>query len=361
MTRLPRVIGATVLTGSLLSGCVAVAVPVALSGAIVRTTLNTARERNAKAPKAAMVQAADPATAGEGYRVLKGVTVLPAPDGSTPRSEPATTTSTVPDTMRYLYGSGEAAVLSIQAYQALAAYVTGPVAYTRKGKQTQTVLSEGSTLQKPYFEACGEKRPAVVLDVDETALLNIGYEADAAVRGVGYDAARWARWEATGAGKVVAVPGAKAALDTIRKAGVTVIFNSNRSAANADATARALDGAGLGPAVHNDTLFLRGDDGGTGSGKDVRRWAIASGYCVVAQVGDQLGDFSDLFNDPQLTPARRRAAAIAPPFAQMWGNGWFLLPNPVYGTGVAGNMDDVFPPDLRWQDTPPAAAPEPAK
>ena len=42
--------------------------------------------------------------------------------------------------------------------------------------------------------------------------------------------------------------------------GVTVVFNSNRSAANAAQTQAAIDAAGLGPARHGDTLFLAGDE-----------------------------------------------------------------------------------------------------
>ena len=39
--------------------------------------------------------------------------------------------------------------------------------------------------------------------------------------------------------------------------------------------------------------------------------------------------------------------AVAPIEAR-WGNGWFVLPNPVYGPGVAGTLDDLFPPATRW-------------
>jgi predicted secreted acid phosphatase len=131
---------------------------------------------------------------------------------------------------------------------------------------------------------------------------------------------------------------------------VTVIFNTNRSAANADATARAIKAAGLGEAVHGQTLYLAGDDT-MGSRKDGRRWTISRSYCVIALGGDQLGDFTDLFNVGQSVPARR-AATQGPAIAQLWGAGWFVLPNPVYGSGLKGGFDDVFPADKRW--APPA-------
>ena len=132
--------------------------------------------------------------------------------------------------MQYLYGSGEAAALSIQAYRALARLSARDVAdRRRKGEPRQRRAGDGATLDAPQFEPCGTKPLAVVLDIDETALLNLGFEADAARRGEAYDAARWERWEQTGADKVVAVPGATMALDAARAAGIAVIFNSNRA------------------------------------------------------------------------------------------------------------------------------------
>ncbi|MGK6321055.1 HAD family acid phosphatase [Sphingomonas sp. DT-204] len=344
-------LAAILMLAPLAGGCVAAAAIPALAGsAIVKTQLD--RKRAQRAEETRQSAPAQTVETPEGrLTILKGMTALPPPSGN-PAAGPAAAPATggaVPETMQYLYGSGESAGLSIQAYRALAEYLTNNIAYRRKETLRQVVMSDGSSLNAPLFEPCGQKPLAVVLDIDETAVLNLGYEGDAARRGGGYDDARWQRWEASGADKVVAVPGAKTALDAARKAGIAVIFNSNRSNANAAATEAALNHAGLGPAKHGETLWLKGDDGG-GSGKDDRRWAIASGYCVVAMVGDQLGDFSDLFNDPRLAPAVRRTFTTASPVAELWGNGWFLLPNPVYGTGLKGGFDDVFPTDTRWSD-----------
>jgi predicted secreted acid phosphatase len=131
--------------------------------------------------------------------------------------------------------------------------------------------------------------------------------------------------------------------------GVTVIFNTNRHAANAAANEAAIEAAGLGPAVHGRTLFLAGDDA-TGPRKDGRRWTIARQYCVVAMGGDQLGDFSDLFNTAPATVAARRDLAGLPAVAALWGHGWFVLPNPVYGTALQGAPDDIFPAGTQWRD-----------
>lgn len=357
----------TILTLSVvLSGCIAAAlIPVAASSSvIVKSQMEGKRnKRQARAtedapPPPLRTEAGRRWQAEmEGAKIVPGATALPPPDGSQPSPAAAAAIAQrtgVPETMQYLYGSGEAAAGSIQAYRALQRYLTEWKTYAKPGKARQVVLADSASLNAPQFEPCGPKPPAVVLDIDETALLNLGYEADAARRGEAYDEGRWRRWEESGAEKVVAVPGAKMALDAARAAGITVIFNSNRTREAAAQTEAALNHAGLGPARHGTTLWLKGDDGG-GSGKDDRRWAITSGYCVIALVGDQLGDFSDLFNDPKLTPSTRRALAASPEIAGLWGAGWFVLPNPVYGTALKGGFDDIFPYDTRWSDPGPAA------
>jgi len=139
-------------------------------------------------------------------------------------------------------------------------------------------------------------------------------------------------------------------VNAVRDMGVTVIFNTNRGSASAEGTAAAIAAAGLGKAAHGETLFLSGDDA-MGARKDGRRWTIAAKYCVVAMAGDQLVDISDLFNANDLSVADRRQAALRGWVAQMWGQGWFVLPNPVYGSGLKGGLDDIFPADKRWTDT----------
>jgi len=248
--------------------------------------------------------------------------------------------------MQWLYGSGEAAAVSIQAYHAMRDYV---LTAARRRPERSVVLAAGSTLAAPRWVPCGSKPLAVVLDVDETALLNLGYEYDEAVKGLGYDQEIWNRYERTGTDKVAPVPGAVTAVRAIRGAGVAVIYNTNRQSANAAANEAAIVAAGLGPARHLDTLFLQGDIA-PGSAKDPRRAVIAERYCVIAMAGDQLGDFSDLFNVRTLAVQERRRAAGTTPFAPLWGSGWFMLPNPVYGPGLRGGFDDVFPADKQWSD-----------
>ncbi len=337
---------------TLLSGCVAAAFPLVAGGVMAQQTIG---KETADAPRA---KAGEQGTVTDDQGrtwTISPATELPPPTGlPTPTGLPAPPGAVEavaePDAaMRYLYGSGEAAALGVQAYQALGAWLKDRAMDKANGQPgISTILARGATLDRPKFVPCDDKPPAVVFDIDETVLLNLGFESHAARTGAPYDEGRWQRWESTGAGKVAAVPGALEAIAAARGAGITVVFNSNRSAVNAAATAAALQSAGLGSAVHGDTLWLKGD-AGTGSGKDERRWRIAEKYCVVALVGDQLGDFSDLFNTYSPISARR-GVAVQPMVAPLWGSGWFILPNPVYGSAVAGSFDQIFPAEKRWSD-----------
>jgi 5'-nucleotidase (lipoprotein e(P4) family) len=347
------------------SGCVAAAVPVLAAGAIGKKQFFGKKDEDLPSARPRVVAAATAQAVPVG---IPAAEAIPSAGPTTPTAPPPPAPGSVPPGMQYLYGSGEASAVSIQAYLTLADFLVARGGDFAVGHPVSSVvLAPDATLEAPKFLKCGPRqRPAVVLDVDETALLNLGYEADDSQRSGAYDQQRWDRWETSGVTAVDPVPGAIEALRAARASGIEVVFNSNRGSANALATIDALTLAGLGPVVHLQNLWLKGDDATGGSGKDARRWAISGKYCVIAMVGDQLGDFSDLFNAPGMTPAQRRAQTNSPKLRMLWGHGWFVLPNPVYGTALKGDIDDVFPKDRRWTDpgaqpvmAVPAAAPVP--
>ena len=274
-----------------------------------------------------------------------------ASDGDAkPVTVSASTVPDAPDSMRWLYGSGEAASASIQTFRAMADFVEARV----KAAPRQTIAmglqeAPGGIGSVTCERADGSLKPyAVVFDVDETLLLNMGYEYWQASTGSAYDPEIWAEWERTGADYVMPVPGAVTGLRRMRQSGVTVIFNTNRNSDNAEGTVTAIAGAGLGNAVHGETLFLKGDDD-SGSRKDGRRAIISERYCILAMAGDNLGDFADQFNESGKSVGDRRELTSRGNIAQQWGNAWFMLPNPVYGASIRGNVDEVFPANMRWE------------
>ena len=249
------------------------------------------------------------------------------------------------DADKWLYGSAEGSVATRQAFGQLTDFA---LRAARHRPRSSVVLAQGSSpvARAPSaFVRCGAKPLAAVFDADETLVWNVPPRRDNVLHNDGkFDPKVWASWERTGARYAIPVPGAVEAFAALRRAGITPIVNSNRSADNPDGALATLKAAGLGSFTLGQTLFLQRDH----EGKDGRRTLIAARYCVIAMAGDQLGDFSDTFNEPALTPAQRRAAATTGPASRLWGHGWFLLPNPSYGPWQGKlKFNDVYGTD-QW-------------
>jgi len=278
--------------------------------------------------------------------LLAGCASAPAKVATTPPPPPAPAPAEAakpPVALQYLYGSPEAAVAVRATNARIADYGVWRI---RERPKDSVVLAPGATMDTPAFEPCGDKPFAAVFDADETLIWNLGPMRVFAQSG--YDPKIWDQWEKTGAGKAVAMPGTVEMVTRLRTAGITVIANTNRSAANAKGSEDTLRAAGLGEFKHGETLFLMGDYA-DGSSKDGRRGAIASKYCVIILGGDQLGDFSQQFNVKDLPAAQRMALATSAGATALWDKGWFLFPNPVYGPWEKLGWDDAFPSDKNWE------------
>lgn len=280
--------------------------------------------------------------------VLAGCAAAPAEVATAPAAPPAAIpaeASKPPVALQYLYGSAEAAIAVRATNGRIADYAMQRI---KQRPTDSVVLAPGATMDAPRFEPCGNKPFAAVFDVDETLIWNLGSMRYFTEEGTAFDVKVWDQWEKTGAGKAVAMPGTVEMVNRLRAAGITVVANTNRSAANAKGSEDTLRAAGLGEFKHGETLFLMGDDA-TGSSKDARRAAIASKYCVILMAGDQLGDFSQQFNARDLPAATRKALATGPAATALWDRGWFLFPNPVYGPWEALGWDETFPSDTKWE------------
>ena len=247
---------------------------------------------------------------------------------------------------QWLFGSAEASVLIEQTYADMTAFALKQ-AKAKKARHS-VIIYTGGSLFDAHFIPCAGKPSAVVFDADETLIWNLGQARWAAENDKAFDPKIWDEWERTGEGKVVPLPGVIASLAALRKAGITVVINTNREAKNVAQTTATFKAAGLGDFVHGKTLFLKGDDDAR-SNKDPRRSKIAESYCVIAMVGDQLGDFFNEFNDKTLTPVQRREIATNSAARHLWGKGWFLLPNSTYGPWDHISYDDAFPAATRWE------------
>ncbi|AJA10340.1 5'-nucleotidase [Sphingopyxis fribergensis] len=278
--------------------------------------------------------------------LLAGCASAPAEVATAPAAPTAPVEAAKPPVaLQYLYGSPEAAVAVRATNARIADYGVGRI---NQRPKDSVVLAAGATMDTPAFEPCGTKPFAAVFDADETLIWNLGPMRYFAEKGTAFDVKVWDQWEKTGAGKAAAMPGSVEMVNKLRAAGITVIANTNRSAANAKGSEDTLRAAGLGEFKHGETLFLMGDDA-TGSSKDGRRATIASKYCVIILGGDQLGDFSQQFNVKDLPAAQRMALATSAAATALWDKGWFLFPNPVYGPWEKLGWGDAFPSDKQWE------------
>jgi acid phosphatase len=168
--------------------------------------------------------------------------------------------------------------------------------------------------------------PAVILDLDETALDNIEYEARAIRAGMTYDSALWTKWVDEGAAK--SVPGAAEFLAYAKSRGVTPFYITNRDWPQEEAGTRAnIERLGFPLDPNVDTLLLRGEGEFKGSDKGPRRAHVAKSYRVLLLLGDDLNDFT---NARDKSPAERNA--IVATMQDWWGVRWFIVPNPMYGS-----------------------------
>jgi len=138
-------------------------------------------------------------------------------------------------------------------------------------------------------------KPAVVLDVDETALDNSPYQARLIQSGGEYNEADWAAWCKEEAAR--ALPGAVEFTQFAAKHGIAVIFISNRAKDLDSVTLDNLRQVGFpvsGPeAFLGLGTFVEGCEQ-IGTEKGCRRQLISRKYRVLMQVGDQIGDFADV-------------------------------------------------------------------
>lgn len=170
--------------------------------------------------------------------------------------------------------------------------------------------------------------PAVIVDIDETVLDNSPFEARMIRDNATFDAQAWNAWVRQASAKPL--PGALEYARFATAHGVTMIYISNREATQADSTRAnlAADGFPLADgAVLNRGAPTPGCEPQVSGDKGCRRRLVAQKFRIVAMFGDQLGDFIDGADADNATRAERIA-----PYRDWFGERWFALPNPVYGS-----------------------------
>ncbi len=212
-----------------------------------------------------------------------------------------------------------------------AAWVASAAEYRASAMQTYNVARQALD---GALAAPGDQPPAIILDLDETAIDNIRFEARAIREGKTYDADTWKQWVSESAAG--ATPGAAEFLAYAKSRGVTPFYITNRKAEEETATRTNLAKLGYPLDTNEDTLLTRGERPEWSSGdKSPRREFVAAHHRVLLVLGDDLNDFV-----PAAGKTLAERAALVRENAANLGTSWFILPNPMYGSwesAIAGS------------------------
>ncbi|MDW5376290.1 5'-nucleotidase, lipoprotein e(P4) family [Halomonas sp. HP20-15] len=166
-----------------------------------------------------------------------------------------------------------------------------------------------------------DDRPlAVVVDADETVIDNTAFEAYLVDHDAAYNSELWHQWMAAREAK--ALPGAVEFLDYAVSQGVDVYYITNRDADALEATRDNMAALGF-PQLEGEHLMLRTDS----SDKQARRDRVLADHEVALYMGDNLADFSSVYDSD--VPAERRARVAEQ--SEQFGRRFVMLPNPTYG------------------------------
>lgn len=161
---------------------------------------------------------------------------------------------------------------------------------------------------------------AIVTDVDETVLDNSPFTVHYALQGKQYDQVSWEEWTARSACDTV--PGALSFFRYAASKGFAIYYITNRLEKERAATLRNLQRWGF-PQADDEHLLLSSGN----SDKEARRMQVAKQYEIAMLVGDNLGDFSDVFY--KAAPEERDAAVLR--LRREFAGRFIMLPNVMYG------------------------------
>lgn len=220
-------------------------------------------------------------------------------------------------------------------------YQVGATLYVQKAAEFRALSYQAFNLARWQLDADLDKRNvkklpkverkkprAIVVDIDETVLDNSPAQAAGIKAGIAFNQKDWYAWGEMR--KAKAIPGAVEFLNYAVSKGVKIFYVSNRDRdPQLQATIDNLKSVGFNDvSTENVLLRVRDDKGNNISTKTPRRDFVSQKYRIVMLMGDNLDDFSDVFE----------RKSIADRFAETdkakteWGKRWIVFPNAMYGT-----------------------------
>ena len=166
--------------------------------------------------------------------------------------------------------------------------------------------------------------PAIILDIDETVLDNSEHQIRSIKNGTNYPIG-WKEWvseESAGA-----LPGVKEFLSYANTKGIKIFYVTNRTHDLEEYTRNNIKALGL-PLDEDIDVLLMKNEKGWASDKTSRRDLIRKDFRVIQVFGDQLDDFISLTETAKSIDERK---ILIDKYANMWGEKWYMLVNPMYG------------------------------
>lgn len=189
-------------------------------------------------------------------------------------------------------------------------------AYNTAHLQLDKMLIEYKDATKPL---------AIITDLDETLMDNSPFNGQMVLNDRDYSKQDWIEWGDKRSAKPV--PGSVDFFNYAASKGVEIFYISNRYPEQREATLDNLRDYGV-PFVDDEHLMLRGDK----SSKADRRAKVKQNFEVIMLIGDNLADFSDLY-ESQLTDRRN---VLTDSLRADFGARYIVLPNVIYGDWMNG-------------------------
>ncbi len=206
----------------------------------------------------------------------------------------------------------------------VAEYTTLAVLYQQTAAEVRALQYQAFNMAKPVLDDKlrtyrGQKKPAIVVDIDETVLDNSQYQAQCILGNFQYPV-KWDDWCLLGVAPAIA--GASDFLNYAHSKKVTVFYVSNRKEHLKEATIQNLIKEGF-PNVKEEFLMFRTKE----SSKDARRAQIEKDYEILMLFGDNMGDFTGQWSGKSIEDRFKATDENK----DLFGKKYFVFPNSTYG------------------------------
>jgi 5'-nucleotidase (lipoprotein e(P4) family) len=207
-----------------------------------------------------------------------------------------------------------------------------PVLFQQQAAEYRALCYQAFNIASLRIEKVRKKRKslplAIITDVDETVLDNSKSEAQWILEGKSYSDALWKEW--TDKSVATLVPGALEFLHLAKKKGIEIFYVSNRDTTEVNSTVLNLKNLNA-PNADAQHMIFKIDK----STKEPRRQMVMQKYNVIMLIGDNLNDFTTLFESKNSVERKLEVDKVR----EEWGRKFIVLPNVMYGEWESALFD----------------------